>query len=72
MKAIEFSTNIENGAIKVPERYLEKLKNDSFRVIILMKEKAVAKKKRSLKDRFKAIELDTRDFEFNRDKANER
>lgn len=38
MEAIEFITKVENGSIKVPNKYLPEL-TDGFRVIILIEQK---------------------------------
>lgn len=69
MEAIEFVTKVENGNIKVPNKYLPEL-TDEFRVIILIeqKEKKISKKKKS----FKAFAIDTKGLKFDRDEANER
>jgi len=47
MKAIEFDAKVENGVIKVPQKYLDNLK-DRFRIIILIEEKAGKRKKISI------------------------
>jgi hypothetical protein len=72
MKAIEFSTNMQEGAIKIPRRFWSNLTNEPLHVIILVKDQAETKTKPPFKKRFKAVRLDTRGFKFNRDEANER
>lgn len=67
MKAVEFDTKLQNGIIKVPEKYLKDLADD-VRVIILIQEK----KKNKKSPKFEAFSANTKDFKFNRDEANER
>jgi hypothetical protein len=72
MKAIEFSGNIKDGILKIPKKLLPNVSDRSVRIIILVEEQQSPRKKPSLKNRFKSLKLDTRDFKFDRDEANER
>ncbi len=63
MQAIEFVGEVEDGAIKIPHRYLQKVKEEC-RVIILVEEAAPQKiEKRELT----AMRIRTKGFKFNRD-----
>ena len=72
MKHIEFAAHVKDGIIKIPKRYLPNLEGVSFKITIEVPETKLAKKKPSLREKFKAISLDTRGFKFNRNEANER
>lgn len=74
MKAIEFATNIKNGIIKVPQKYLESLEDGSFRIIVLIDnpQKTNSRKSLNLKNKFKAVKIDTKGFKFDRNEANKR
>lgn len=70
MQAIEFVTQIKNGIIEVPKKYLTALHNEC-RIIILIdsdESKDLTKKKKKLT----SLEIDTRGLVFDRDEANER
>ncbi|MFH1644748.1 MAG: hypothetical protein ABIA74_06275 [bacterium] len=69
-RALEFDAELEDGVIKIPKTYQKELKK-KFRIIILLEDE-LPKKKISLKDKFKSIELDTKGFEFDRDEIHER
>ena len=68
MEAIEFVTKQKDGIIEIPKKYLKNLK-DEFRVIILINAEPQKTKKRPS---FKALEMETRGFKFDRDEANRR
>ena len=67
MQAYEFQTMVNDGFIKIPDEY-NKIKNSKIKVIILTEEKPI-KNKRSL---FPNFTIDTTNYKFNRDEANER
>lgn len=60
-RALEFDAELENGVIKIPKAYQKELKK-RFRIIILLEDDLRSKKNIQLKDKFKAIGLDTEDF----------
>lgn len=76
MKAIEFVTKIENGTIKVPQKYLGVLGKE-FRVILLVDEglvQIVQKKEKSAskKNKKTMFQVKTKDLVFDRNEANKR
>jgi len=68
MQAIEFETQIHNGIIELPSQF-RLWKDCSAKVIVLIEENDIL-----LKDpyAFDAVSLNTKDFRFNREEANER
>lgn len=71
MQAIEFIAHAKNGVIKVPKEHLDKL-HASLRVIILLDQIDNKKTKPSKKTLSKRIQLDTKNFKFDRNEANKR
>ncbi len=69
MRAIEFTTKVEDGTIKIPKKYLDNLQNE-LRVIILIDESPKAKPQR--KRKFTAVKIKTKGLKFDRDEANTR
>jgi hypothetical protein len=67
MYAVEFNTSIEQGSIKIPEQYIDKLGN-KVKVIILAEHQEEDKKAFS----FSALDICTKGFKFSREMANER
>ena len=76
-QAIQFKTVIESGIIRIPEQYITTLPAavkvtlapvNSSRTIMGAKSKAGALSA----DDFSALRIDTRDWKFNREEANER
>jgi hypothetical protein len=67
MYAVEFNTSIEQGSIKIPEQYIDKLGN-KVKVIILAEHQEEGKKVFN----FSALGISTRGFKFSREMANER
>jgi hypothetical protein len=65
MYAVEFSTNIERGSIKIPKQYIDKLGN-KVKVIIL------AEHPEEKTFNFSALGISTKEFKFSREIANER
>ena len=53
MKAIEFSGNVKDDAIKIPKKFLPNLSDESVRVIILVEEQEQTKKSRHLRNDLK-------------------
>ena len=68
MRAIEFTTKIQKGSIKVPARYANTLKKEC-RVIILIDEES---QKVGHKRELKALQVKTKGMVFDRDEANKR
>ena len=68
MIAIEFETQSHNGIVEIPQQY-QAWRNKAVRVILLDPEEAsMAISPVSLK----AVALNTKNYHFNRDDANER
>jgi hypothetical protein len=67
MLAFEFNSVVDNGAIKVPQRYIERLPA-AVKVIVLADDTVHPARKK----RFTALSLDTKGFTFDRNEANER
>ena len=70
MKKIEFFAEPEDGTFKIPEKYQKDLEEGEIKVVLFIDYKK--EKKRSFNKKFKALELDTRGFKFDRDEAHER
>lgn len=68
MNAFEFKTVIEDGVIKVPDEYKNKLSRN-VKVIILMEEKI---EDAEFSDFSPSISIETKGFKFDRELANER
>ena len=66
MKAYEFNSTIDNGIIRIPEQYLDKIRSN-VKVIVLSQE--IPEKAGS---EFSALCIHTKGFKFDRDSANER
>ncbi|MCL2344039.1 MAG: hypothetical protein FWC62_09140 [Firmicutes bacterium] len=73
MEAYEFQTAVNDGIIRIPAEYRNKVSN---RVkVILLSEKPTEQSKGpsdKAEPTFSAMKLDTRGFVFNREEANER
>jgi len=72
MQAYEFYATPENGSIKIPEKYRDKI--TSGVKVILLEEKLIGKE---VNNHYKSSllltpTLNTKDWEFSRDEANER
>ncbi|MDR1784843.1 MAG: hypothetical protein LBR23_00015 [Spirochaetaceae bacterium] len=67
MQALEFSTVVENGSIRVPEHYVRQILSP-VRVIILVDDFPRPMRKK----RFNAAKLKTKGFKFNREELHER
>ncbi len=66
MYGFEFETKIQNGIIKIPDKYLN-IVGDKVKVIILTEvhqKKAVSE--------FKSVKIRTKGYKFDRESANER
>lgn len=68
MQAIEFETDIVNGVVQIPKSYkeLQKKKNVRFIVLTTDSEKPAVCRKMSV------IAIDTMNYKFDREEANER
>ena len=68
MRAYEFSSIVDKeGKIYIPQQYLSNI-TSPVRVILLSSEK----KSSSGNKQFSAMRLETKEFKFNREEANER
>ena len=67
MQAFEFNSIVEDGLIRIPDRYLEQIVSP-VKVIILTQDFSASVRKK----KFSAMSLDTRGYSFNRDEANAR
>lgn len=67
MYSIEFNAVSDNGVIKLPTKY-SKLKG-KFRVALQLKNFRNTKRKKAS---FCAVKIETKNFKFDRDEANER
>ena len=69
MEAIEFKTILHNGTVVIPTQYSSQWEGKTIRVIVLDESEPVEKPKKMM---FKAISLNTQEFDFNREEANAR
>ena len=67
MQAFEFCTTAQNGLIRIPEEYVPRIPAN-FKVIILAEEKPKSPKRKLFPD----FGVDTTNFTFDREEANER
>jgi hypothetical protein len=67
MREIRFQTEIKNGIIEIPKQYIGQI---SSSVDVFVLERKSYKRQVTVAD-FKAIKLDTRNWKFNREEANE-
>jgi len=73
MEAIEFKTIINNGTVVIPTQYASQWEGKAIRVIVLGESESSSEpENKSKKMRFKAISLNTQEFEFDREEANAR
>lgn len=70
MRIIEFISEVKNGTIKIPKKYLNSVK-DKLRVMIFIDENH-KKGRIERKKHFKAFEIDTEGLVFDREEANRR
>lgn len=69
MEAIEFKTILHNGTVVIPQKYSSQWEGKAIRVIVLDESEPVEKPQKMM---FKAISLNTQEFDFNREEANAR
>ena len=69
MEAIEFKTILHNGTVVIPQKYSSQWEGKTIRVIVLDESEPVEMPKKMM---FKAISLNTQEFDFNREEANAR
>ncbi|MEM7594537.1 MAG: hypothetical protein AAF383_24055 [Cyanobacteria bacterium P01_A01_bin.83] len=69
MEAIEFKTIIHNGKVVIPTQYSSQWEGKAIRVIVLDESQPAKKPQKTM---FKAISLNTQEFDFNREEANAR
>lgn len=67
MQAYEFQAITQNGFIRIPDEYVEKMP-PTVKVIVLAQEKLKIEKRSQFPD----FEIDTTGFTFDREAANER
>ncbi len=65
METIEFETNIKDGIVYIPKKYLQKCKSKKAKIVIYLENE---KRKKSLN----AISIKTKNFKFDRQEAHER
>ena len=70
VQAFEFQTALNDGIIRIPAEYQNKLTGKVK--VIIMQERPISKKIDSEKSSFPYFAVDTTGFLFNRDEANER
>jgi hypothetical protein len=68
MIAIEFEAQTHNGIVEIPKQY-QAWQNKTVRVILL---DPVEEKTPKTNMRFSAVALNTKDYHFDREQANER
>ncbi|GHU79366.1 hypothetical protein FACS1894191_2000 [Clostridia bacterium] len=77
MRAIQFESTVEGGVIHIPEQYRKEI-NPGTRVTVLadiplkIAVKPRAEARRLTRDDFKAFRIDTSNWKFDREEANER
>ena len=76
-QAIQFETVIDSGVIRIPEEYVKLIPPAVIVTLVPLskpKIKTSAKSKAGLvsAESFKALKIDTSDFKFDREEANER
>jgi hypothetical protein len=73
MNAFEFTTYVENGIIKIPEKYRKNLSKE-IKVIVLFDavQKASRLEKRKSLKKITSLGIPTKGFKFDREEANER
>ena len=76
-QAIQFETIIERGIIRIPDEYIESVPAAAKVTLVAVNEphiKMGAKSKAGAlsSGNFSALKIDTRDWKFNREEANER
>ena len=73
MEAIEFKTILNNGMVVIPTQYSSQWEGKTIRVIVLDESEPLSEPvDKSKKMMFKAISLNTQEFDFNREEANAR
>jgi hypothetical protein len=70
MQAYEFSAAVHDGMIRIPEQYQGELLSPVVRVILLSN--PAAPNVDASNEKFTAMKLQTKEFTFNREEANER
>lgn len=72
MYRVEFETKIENGLVHIPHKYKDLRKSTTARFIVVHDYNSDNEKSNTEQKRMSAISIDTSNFTFNRDEANER
>ena len=68
MHSIEFRADIKNGIVHVPSQFKNLQEKKGVKFIILIDEN----ENKAVKKKLNAISIDTTEFNFNREEANER
>jgi hypothetical protein len=77
VSTIQFESLVTDGVIKIPEQYMDKI-SSNVHVTIIDADEAKLNYRRKIKERplsideFTDLKLDTRDWKFDREEANER
>ena len=72
MQAYEFYAVPENGIIKIPKQYRDKIKTGVKVILLEEKSKAEEINSRKRTDLLSPISIDTRGWKFDKEEANER
>ena len=71
MEAIEFKTILHNGRVAIPPQYSSQWEGKAIRVIVLDESEPLSETvEKPRKMMFKAVSLNTQEFDFNREDAN--
>ena len=70
MQAYEFYAKLEDGFIRIPEKYRNKIASDIKVILLEQNEEEINTRKRT--DLLSPISIDTRGWRFDKDEANER
>ncbi|MCU7837417.1 MAG: hypothetical protein KZQ83_19525 [gamma proteobacterium symbiont of Taylorina sp.] len=65
MYSVEFKANIKNGIVHIPNHFQDLQEKKDVKFIVMIDEN-------DNKNKMNAISIDTTDFSFNREEANER
>ena len=71
-EAILFNSVIEDNIIRIPETYKDFFKRGTLVAVEILEAAPVNADKTLTSDNFSAMKLDTKNWKFNRDEANER
>ena len=72
MYAVEFEAPIHNGIVKIPSEYSELYERQNAKFCVLLQDEHLKASGKKNKKKLDAISIDTREFKFDREEANER